>query len=80
MSKHTIEIAQSYAYEAWNQTDHADKLVQNARAELDGGDVNLGAVLDWFGEAAVAAELARHNIRSAITYLEALRDEEPAGG
>lgn len=63
-----IEYAKNLAYEAWNQTDHADKLVRCARADLDAGDV--AEALANLRAAMRPAESSAMRIRWAIEQLE----------
>jgi hypothetical protein len=72
--KHTIDIAQSYVYDAWNETDHADKLMQGARARLSEGNVEES--LADLRLALEPASRSEHRIRMAIEYLEALEAEK----
>lgn len=79
-TKHTIDVAQYYMFDVYNQVDHADSLVDNARAALNNGDV--AEALDSLRRALAPTESAPTYIRLAIEYLEQLQKEgqHEAGG
>lgn len=69
------EWAETYLYEAYNDAEHTDRLVQIARHELlDGNRVN--EAIATLRQALDPAERSPMRIRDAIEKLEALRAEQ----
>ena len=71
------EWAQTYLYEACNVAEHADRLVQIARYELNEAE-NVERALDALRQALEPAYRIEMRIRDAIEKLEALRAEQEA--
>ena len=71
------EWAQTYLYEAYNVAEHADRLVQIARHELNEAE-NVASALDALRQALEPAYRIEMRIRDAIEKLEALRAEQEA--
>lgn len=69
-----FEWAQTYLYDAYNDAEHADRLVQIARHELQNNCVE--AALSTLQQALDPAERSPMRIRDAIEKLETLRDEQ----
>ena len=72
------EWAVTYLYEAYNDAEHADRLVQIARYELNDAG-NVDSALAALHQALEPAERSPMRIRDAINKLEALRDARQAG-
>ncbi len=67
MSK--LEEAQNRGYELYDVTEHVNRLVAEARAALDVGDVT--SALEWYTQAADRAERIAGRLRDAT---EAAKD------
>ena len=69
------DLAQCYLYDAYNDAEHADRLVQIARHEFNEND-NVDRALDALRSALDPAERSAMRIRDAIEKLEALSAKE----
>lgn len=66
-----IELAKIDVYQAWNHTDHADKLMQNARHALENG--NIERAIEEMRSAKDAAQSAAFQIGLAIEAAQKAR-------
>lgn len=69
------ELAGNYLYETWNETEHANRMVEGARAFLDQGDT-VQAIAD-LKIARGAAERAVSKMRRALEVLATVDGASP---
>lgn len=58
------ELAQTYAYDLWNHTEHLNRLVEIARHELEHGD--YAEAKSALEDAKTPAGLVEHYLRSTL--------------